>query len=275
MKNIQRYLLLVLLSLALTSSITAIAQDAIEAPKLIIRGKVTDKKDNAAIAHVSITEVDADGRVVRGVNSDIDGNYALKITNPKSKISYSYIGYKTIIEDIKGRTTINIKLESARGDLNEVVVVSGPKTTNGNLNISDRDLTTASAKVNAKDLEELGSVSIDQALQGRMSGVDITASSGDPGAPLSIKIRGTSSINAGTNPLIVVDGLPFETNIPSDFNFGTADDQGYAQLLNIAPSDIKEIVVLKDAAATAMWGARGASGVLLITTKRGGLGKPV
>lgn len=275
MKNIQQYLLLVLLPLALLCSITTSAQDAAEVPKLIIRGKVTDKKDNAAIAHVSITEVDADGRVVRGVNSDIDGNYALKITNPKDKISFSYIGYKTVLEEIKGRTTINIKLESSNSDLNEVVVVSGPKTNNGNLNISDRDITTASAKVNAKDLEELGSVSIDQALQGRMSGVDITASSGDPGAPLSIKIRGTSSINAGTNPLIVVDGLPYETTIPSDFNFGTADDQGYAQLLNIAPSDIKEIVVLKDAAATAMWGARGASGVLLITTKRGGVGKPV
>jgi len=121
----------------------------------------------------------------------------------------------------------------------------------------------------------MASASIDQALQGRMAGVDITASSGDPGAGMSIRIRGTSSINAATNPLIVVDGMPYETSIPSDFNFGTADDQGYAQLLNIAPSDIKEIVVLKDAAATAMWGSRAANGVLLITTKRGIVGKPV
>jgi TonB-linked SusC/RagA family outer membrane protein len=92
---------------------------------------------------------------------------------------------------------------------------------------------------------------------------------------MSIRIRGTSSINAATNPLIVVDGVPYETSIPADFNFGTADDQGYAQLLNIAPSDIKEIVVLKDAAGTAMWGSRAANGVLLITTKRGGVSRPV
>lgn len=275
MKNLYKYLLIVFLPLTLFSSIHTIAQDVTEAAKVIVRGKIIDKKDNSPIAHVSITEVDADGRVVRGVTSDLDGNYALKITNAKDKINFSYIGYKTALEEIKGRTTINVKLEQGSGDLNEVIVVSGSKTNNGNLNISDRDLTTASVKVNAKDLEELGSVSIDQALQGRMAGVDITASSGDPGAPLSIKIRGTSSINAGTNPLIVVDGLPYETQIPSDFNFGTADDQGYAQLLNIAPSDIKEIVVLKDAAATAMWGAKGASGVLLITTKRGGVGRPV
>ncbi len=271
MKNLYKYRLIAFSAFALLGSISALGQET----KVIVRGTITDKKDNSPIAHVSITELDADGRVVRGVNSDIDGNYALKITNTKDKISFAYIGYKTTNVDIKGKTTINIKLEQGDGDQNEVIVVSGPKTSNGNLNIADRDLTTASSKINAKDLEELGSATIDQALQGRMAGVDITASSGDPGAPLSIKIRGTSSINAGTNPLIVVDGLPYETQIPSDFNFGTADDQGYAQLLNIAPSDIKEIVVLKDAAATAMWGAKGASGVLLITTKRGTVGSPV
>lgn len=275
MKKLYKYLLAALLPMVLLCTIKTSAQEATEPAKLIVRGKVTDKKDNSPIVHVSVTEVDADGRVVRGTTTDIDGNYALKITNPKDKVSFSYIGYKADAQDIKGRTTLNMKLEQGSGDLSEVLVVSGAKTSNGNLSISDRDLTTASSKINAKDLEELGSATIDQALQGRMAGVDITASSGDPGAPLSIKIRGTSSINAGTNPLIVVDGLPYETAIPSDFNFGTADDQGYAQLLNISPSDISEIVVLKDAAATAMWGSRAASGVLLITTKRGTVSSPV
>ena len=273
MKNLFKHLQLAFLALTTLFCISANAQDA--PAKLIVRGTVTDKKDNSPVAHVSITEMDADGRTIRGVSSDIDGNFALKINNSRDKISFAYIGFITQTIEIKGRTTINVKLESSSTEMGEVIVVSGPKTNNGNLNVADRDLTTASAKVNAKDLEELGSATIDQALQGRMSGVDISASSGDPGAPISIKIRGTSSINASTNPLIVVDGLPLETTIPSDFNFGTADDQGYAQLLNIAPSDIKEIVVLKDAAATAMWGAKGASGVLLITTKRGGIGKPV
>ena len=111
--------------------------------------------------------------------------------------------------------------------------------------------------------------SIDQALQGRLPGVDITAASGDPGAGMQIRIRGTSSINASTDPLIVVDGMPYETSIPSDFNFGTSDEVGYAALLNIAPSDISDISILKDAAATAVWGSRAANGVVVITTKRG------
>ena len=241
----------------------------------VIRGKVINKKNNSPLEHVSVTEVDADGRVVKGTNTDIDGNYALKFSNTAHKISFSFIGYKTVSTDLKGRTTINISMEQGGADLDEVIIVANKKTDNGNLSISDKDLTVSVAKIAAKDLEEMSSASIDQALQGRLAGVDITSSSGDPGAGMSIRIRGTSSINANTNPLIVVDGMPYETTIPSDFNFGTADDQGYAQLLNIAPSDIKEIVVLKDAAATAMWGSRAANGVLLITTKRGVIGKPV
>ena len=241
----------------------------------VVRGKVTLKKDKSAQEHVSVTEVDSDGRIVKGTNTDIDGNYALKFSSLSNKISFSYIGYKTITEDVRGRSTINISLEPGGADLDEVVIVSGKRTDNGNLSVADKDLTVSVAKISAKDLEEMSSASIDQALQGRLAGVDITSTSGDPGAGMSIRIRGTSSINANTNPLIVVDGLPYETTIPSDFNFGTADDQGYAQLLNIAPSDIKEITVLKDAAATAMWGSRASNGVLLITTKRGIIGKPV
>lgn len=255
---------------------SSLAQTATEPTNnKIVKGRVVAKKDNQPIVHVSVTEVDADGRIVRGANTDIDGNFVLKFSNLNNKISFSYIGYKTITQDLKGRTTVNVSMENEGKDLDDVVVVADKKTDNGNMSINDKDLTTAVAKVNAKDLEEMSSASIDQALQGRLAGVDITASSGDPGAGMSIRIRGTSSLNANSNPLIVVDGMPYETSIPSDFNFGTADEQGYAQLLNIAPSDIKEIVVLKDAAATALWGARAANGVLIITTKRGTIGKPV
>ena len=271
MKRIYQYLPFIVLLLPMLCYVGSYAQDA----AVIIRGKVIDKKDKAPIQHVSVAEVDRDNRTVKGVATDIEGNYALKISNPKNRITFSYIGYRSITEDLKGRSTINITLEQSNNDLGEVVILGGKKTDNGNMAIADRDLTIAASKINAKDLEEMSSASIDQALQGRLSGVDITASSGDPGAGMSIRIRGTSSINAGTNPLIVVDGMPYETAIPSDFNFGTADDQGYAQLLNIAPTDIKEITVLKDAAATAIWGARAANGVLIITTKRGSVGKPV
>ncbi len=258
-----------LLSLGLYAQNTGVGESK------IVRGKVINQKDKSPIEHVSVTEVDKEGRIVKGTNTDIDGNYALKLSNPANKISFSYIGFKTVTVDAKGKTTFNLSMENGSADLDEVVIVAGKRTDNGNLSISNKNLTVASVKINAKDLEEMSSASIDQALQGRLAGVDITASSGDPGAGMSIRIRGTSSINANTNPLIVVDGMPYETTIPSDFNFGTADDQGYAQLLNISPSDIKEITVLKDAAATAMWGSRAANGVLLISTKRGAVGKPI
>lgn len=242
---------------------------------VVIQGKVVDKKKKTPIEHVSVTEIDKDGRTVKGVATNIDGNYALRISNPKGRISISYIGFRTIVEDIKGRTNINISLDEASSDLDDVVITVQKKTDNGQLPIADRDLTTSTVKIGAKDLEEMQAASIDQALQGRLAGVDIVANSGDPGAAMSIRIRGTSSINGSSNPLIVVDGMPYETAIPSDFNFGTADDQGYAQLLNISPADIKEITVLKDAAATAIWGSRASGGVLIITTKRGSVSPPV
>lgn len=275
MKTLFKYLLYSFTCLVMLTGSYAYSQKAGGGESITVRGKVTDKKDKSPIQHVSVTELDADGRVVKGVTTDIDGNFALKVSNPKNKISFSNIGYKIDIQDINNRRTINIVLEQSSTQLDEVIVMSNKKSSNGLMSINDRDLTTASTKIDAKSLEEMQAASIDQALEGRLSGVDISAASGDPGAGMSIRIRGTSSLNASTNPLIVVDGMPLTTAIPSDFNFGTADDQGYAQLLNVAPSDIKDITVLKDAAATAMWGSRAASGVLIINTKRGQVGQPV
>jgi TonB-linked SusC/RagA family outer membrane protein len=140
--------------------------------------------------------------------------------------------------------------------------------------VEERNLTSAVSRIDARELEEVQATSIDQAIQGRLAGVDIVANSGDPGAGMSIRIRGTSSINQSSDPLIVVDGMPYDIAVPEDFNFSTADEQGYAQLLSIAPSDIKDITVLKDAASTAMWGSRASNGVLVINTKRGAKGKP-
>ena len=273
MKKIYRFVSLAVFIFALLTAGTAGAQDA--APDaLIVRGRIVDKKDGSPVQNASVAEIDADNRIVKGVSTDINGNFALKIANAKHRISVSYIGYKTVVQSIGTKTTLNFSLDQEGRQLEDVIITAQPKSNNGNLSVNDRDLTYSVSKIDARNLEEMGAVSIDQALQGRLSGVDITASSGDPGAGMSIRIRGTSSINAGTNPLIVVDGMPYETSIPSDFNFGTADEQGYASLLNIAPSDIREISVLKDAAATAMWGSRAANGVLIITTKRGIIGKP-
>jgi len=240
----------------------------------VIRGKITDSKTKDAIQGASISEVDADGRIIKGAVTDIEGNFILRITNPKNKISVSYVGYKTTSANINGRATINFQLPAGGSDLEEVIVVASRGIDNGMGSVQEKNLTTAVAKIDAKNLEEMQAASIDQALQGRLAGVDITATSGDPGAAMNIRIRGVSSINSTGNPLIVVDGMPYETEIPGDFNFGSADEQGYAQLLNISPADIKDITVLKDAAATAVWGSRAANGVLIINTKRGARGKP-
>jgi len=238
-----------------------------------LKGKIVDK-EGKPLQDVSVSELDADNRIIKGTRTDIEGNYVLKNPNPKNRISLSYIGYKTLTQRINTRDVINFTLENAQSDLGEVVITARPTTSNGMLNIQEKNLTTAVAKISAKDLEEMQAPSIDQALQGRLSGVDITATSGDPGAAMNIRIRGVSSINSTGIPMIVLDGMPYETEIPSDFNFGSADEQGYAQLLNISPADIKDITVLKDAAATAIWGSKAANGVLVITTKRGSIGKP-
>lgn len=248
--------------------------NAADAETTIVKGKVTDKRTKEALIGVSVMEVDADGRVIKGTATDIEGNFVLRITKKKNRISASFIGFKSVSQPLDGRSTVNISLEYGSTDLNEFTVTSRATVNNGMMNIKERNSTLAISKINAKELEEMPAASIDQALQGRLSGVDITASSGDPGAAMSIRIRGISSISSTGNPLIVVDGMPFQTEIPGDFNFGSADEQGYAQLLNISPADIKEISVLKDAAATAIWGSRAANGVLVITTKRGTMGKP-
>ena len=260
-----------LLALASMQAAEVMAQEA----KLVIRGKITDKKKKLPIEGASVTEVDADGRIIKGASTDVEGNFVLRVSNPKNKINISNIGFKSITRPIvASATTMNFQLEDESGEMGEVVVMASRNHDNGLVPVSERNLTVAASRITAKELEEMQAASIDQALQGRLAGVDITASSGDPGAAMNIRIRGVSTISSTGRPLIVVDGMPYETEIPGDFNFGTADEQGYAQLLNISPADIRDITVLKDAAATAVWGSRAANGVLVITTKRGGVGKP-
>lgn len=244
---------------------------------LIIRGKVLDKKDRLPVIGASVVELNKEKRTVTGVNTDMEGNFAIKVSNIENQLSVSFIGYQTYLTGpINTRRSITILLDGSSKELAEVAVTARKTVNTGSgLNIDARSSTLASTTINAKDLEELPVASIDQALQGRMPGVDFATTSGDPGAGMSIRIRGTSSISGNANPLIVMDGMPYQTEIPEDFNFGTADELGYAQLLNIAPTDIKDITVLKDAAATAVWGAQAANGVLIINTKRGNIGKPM
>lgn len=258
----------------LLMAFAAVAFHAVAQTPVVVTGKVVDKQKKP-IAGVSVSEVDADKRIVHGVATDVEGNFSLRISDSRHRLSFSFIGYRSQEElAVNTRRVFNITMESSAKDMDEVIVVSQRKADNGMLPVSERNSTLASTHINAKEMEEMQATSIDQALQGRMAGVDIAANSGDPGAGMQIRIRGTSSINSSNDPLIVVDGMPYETQVPSDFNFGTADDQGYASLINIAPSDIKDITILKDAAATAIWGSRAANGVIIINTKRGTRGKP-
>ncbi|WP_207510629.1 SusC/RagA family TonB-linked outer membrane protein [Longitalea luteola] len=269
--NIYITLIITCFLLAGIPGITANAQNA--AVTKTIQGRVTDARKRP-LQDVTVAETDQDSRTIRAVKTDIDGNFVIKVTSTKHKLSFSNISYSSQELSIGDRTVFNVTLEMSAREMGSVIVVSQRKTDNGMVPIPEKNLTIAASRISAKEMEEMQAASIDQALQGRLPGVDITASSGDPGAGLQIRIRGTSSINSSVDPLIVVDGMPYETAIPSDFNFGAADEVGYAQLLNIAPSDIRDITILKDAAATAIWGSRAANGVIVISTKRGSVGKP-
>ncbi|WP_251742176.1 SusC/RagA family TonB-linked outer membrane protein [Gramella sp. AN32] len=241
----------------------------------LIRGKVLDSETNQPIIGTTVIEKDVENRTITGVSTDFDGSFAIRVKNLNHQLEISSIGYKTKIITL-GQNTNNIEifLEASLEQMDEVIVTAEKVRETGLLDIAERNQTTSVVTISAQEVENTQSATIEQALQGRMPGVDISSSSGDPGAGMQIRIRGTSSINGSSDPLVVVDGMPYETSVPQDFNFGTADQEEYAALLNIAPSDIESISVLKDAAATAMWGARAASGVLMINTKRGAVGPP-
>lgn len=240
----------------------------------IVKGQVTDKEDGSTIIGATVVEVDRnDDRTLRGVATDINGNFSLRVSNKQNLVRVSFIGYKSVTVPIDGRSEINLQLQFNISDLDVAEVTAEKMIDQGMMKIDERDLTSSSTRVDAELLKEMSALSIDQALQGRMAGVDIVSNSGDPGSGMSIRIRGTSSINGSSEPLIVVDGIPFQTNT-SAFDFANANENEYAQLLNVAPADIESITVLRDAAATALWGSRGSNGVLVITTKRGDKGKP-
>lgn len=246
-----------------------------QATKILIRGVVTAAIDKQPIPGANVLLMNKDGRVVGHAITDLDGNYSMRVdVKPDDQIVVSFTGMKKATIVLKGKTTVNVALQEDAVILSEATIIGKRKVNNGLMNINERDLTTAVSRIQMDELQDAVGVSVDDALQGRIAGLDIAAGSGNPGSGMSMRIRGTTSINGSSQPLIVVDGFPYETEISSDFDFATADEEEYSQLLNIAPSDIKEISVLKDAAATAIYGSKAANGVLQITTKRGTVSKP-
>ena len=273
-RNFTKILYCSLLLVVIFSTETLSAQNTARTSSTLVRGKVLDKDTKKPVIGTTVIEKDKDNRTITGVATDIDGSFAIHVKNTDHLLEVSSIGYKTKVIPIDGNNNITVLLEPSLEEMEDVLITVQKAPETGLMNIAERNQTTSVVTISAKEVENTQAASIDEALQGRMPGVDIAATSGDPGAGMQIRIRGTSSINGSSNPLVVVDGMPYETSVPEDFNFGTADQEDYAALLNIAPADIESISVLKDAAATAMWGARAASGVLLINTKRGAVGPP-
>jgi TonB-linked SusC/RagA family outer membrane protein len=238
----------------------------------VIVGHVTDASDGSAIIACTVAEIDANNKVISGAVTDFDGNYTLNVKNTKNKIQFSYIGYKKQIFTIGSNHRINVKMQDNSTTLRAVEVVSKKKQRDGNFNIPKREVSMAVTTINTKEFEGLSVASADDALQGRVSGLDIVTS-GSPGAGAQMRIRGTSTITGKSQPLIVVNGIPFDGDVNSDFDYNNSNNEQYADLLNVNVDDIEEITVLKDAASTAMWGSKGANGVIQITTKKGAIGK--
>ena len=240
-----------------------------QAPGTMISGTVSD--DIEPLMMVNVVEVDEANRIVAHGVTDINGNFSFRIVDPKHRLKISYVGYATQIIPIKG-TRYNITLKSNL-QLKEVVVQQKRVVQSSGLAIPEREVSMAHQTIDAKEFEGLSLTSIDEALQGRVAGLDIVFNSGDLGSGTTMRLRGVSSINGNTQPLVVVDGNIFESDYLSGFDFASATEEQYSELLNVNPDDIASITVLKDAAGTALYGSQGANGVIEIKTKRGARGK--
>ena len=240
-----------------------------QAPGTMISGTVSD--DIEPLMMVNVVEVDEANRIVAHGVTDINGNFSFRIVDPKHRLKISYVGYATQIIPIKG-TRYNIILKSNL-QLKEVVVQQKRVVQSSGLAIPEREVSMAHQTIDAKEFEGLSLTSIDEALQGRVAGLDIVFNSGDLGSGTTMRLRGVSSINGNTQPLVVVDGNIFESDYLSGFDFASATEEQYSELLNVNPDDIASITVLKDAAGTAIYGSQGANGVIEIKTKRGARGK--
>lgn len=221
-----------------------------------IKGQVTSEEDNVPLVGVSIH---VKGTPSNGTITDFDGNYVL-VTNQEDPILvFTYLGFKTLETQVVNGATVNVAMVPDISQLNEVVLI-------GYGSQKRKDLTGAVSSIKGEEIENLPIRSVDQALQGRSAGVFSVQSSGAPGAPSSIRIRGGNSINGSNEPLYVIDGIPISTgNTTSAFSLNP--------LNTINPNDIASIEILKDASATSIYGSRGGNGVILITTKRGKSGK--
>ena len=226
-----------------------------------ITGNVSDATGEPIIGASVIVKGTTNGTI-----TDFDGNFTLNAP-AKSVLEVSYVGYQTQTVTV-GDGPLKIILQEDTEQLDEVVVV-------GYGSVRKRDLTGSISTVGADKLKERSFGNALQSMAGQVSGIQITQTQGAPGMAPTIKVRGATSINAGTTPLYVIDGVPLEDDTDSGdgTNGGSLQYSNHNPLNNINPNDIESIEVLKDAASAAIYGSRGANGVVLITTKQGKAGK--
>ena len=224
-----------------------------------ISGKVTSSEDGTTLPGVNVV---LKGTTV-GTVTDIDGNWSLAVPADGGTLVFSFVGLATREIEIGASSVYNVQMDTDVTELSEVVVVGYGTTL-------EKEFSGAASTIDAEAIERLPATSTDQMLQGNASGVQVTSSSGTPGGGVSVRVRGQTSISASNDPLYVIDGVPVVSGNLQQSGFG---GQGQNALAALNPNDIESIRVLKDAASTAIYGARAANGVVLITTKRGKSGK--
>lgn len=225
----------------------------------VITGTVISGEDNLPIPGASVL---VKGTTV-GVATDLDGKFSINVPSDRNILIVSFVGLETQELNIGNQSIMSITLRQDMKSLQEVIVV-------GYGEMTKREVTGAISSVSSEDIKNLPVAGIDQAIQGRAAGVLVSSASGTPGGAISINVRGTASISASNEPLYVVDGMPVYSGNTSSIGRG---GQTTNVLSQINPNDIESIEILKDAASAAIYGSRGANGVVLITTKRGKAGK--
>lgn len=241
-----------------------------------VQGVVISSEDNLPLIGASIYVTPEDlkkagsAQTTMGVITDVDGQFSIAIPAGITRFFCSYVGYDVLeVKLVPGKEFYEITLHVSSQML-DAVVVTGYQT------VERRKLTAAVSKLDISD-ETIGAVkSIDQALAGQIAGLSVSPTSGAPGAPAKIRIRGTASLNGTQDPLWVLDGIPLEgTDVPEPDELNDITNMKQSSIAGLNPADIENITILKDAAATAIYGARAANGVIVITTKKGKVGKPV
>lgn len=252
---------LLLMALCLLFSVSFIAVQA----QVTVSGKVVDDS-NFGVPGVSVV---VKGTTV-GTTTDFDGNFALDEVPSDATLVFSFVGMLTQEVSVNGQTTLNVTMQEDFAELEEVVVI-------GYGTVKKKDATGAVDAIGADEFTAVNAVSPADMLRGKVAGVQITQSSGEPGGAIKIRVRGNSSVRSGNEPLIVIDGVPLSGG-NSSLGSREIKDLGISSAkspLNfINENDIESINILKDAASTAIYGSRGANGVIVITTKRGKSGAP-